>query len=286
MNKTGQKDTLFVGHGPEMDDLYGRLKRPERVLGLFCSLEDSSRTPFCECLGDVTDVPGYLTSHPQVRRVYCRVCQMDSDMVRSILSACKVRGVKFCAVLPVVNGLEEDFVPMHVSRQLLLTPRPEPLSKVYNLVLKRLSDIIIALLLLLTVFPLVYLVRYIMVRVRRQGAVLCMDAISGPDGKVFSRLLFRREGDGSPGKWASMPQLLNVLAGQMSLVGPAPVPAALQDVRVPEVRLERRSVKCGMTGWSQLKRCEGGGQVLAADIWYVGHWSLWLDLKILVRSLS
>lgn len=278
MKKTERKDTIFVGNAPELEQMYGRLKRPERVLGAFCA-QDSPMAAVLDTLGDVDDVPGYLMENPQVGRVYCCTTHIDAEQVRAILAACKVRAVKFCAVLPTVNELEEDLVSMQVGRQLLLTPRPEPLSKLPNRVLKRTFDLLLALLLLLSIFPVVYLVKYIITKVTRKGVVLQMQPCSGPDGKSFTRVFFQ-----GTGFWTGMPQLLNVLLGRMSLVGPAPVPAGDEEETFG-TRFERSYMKSGMTGWSQLKRSEGRG-CLRTDIWYAEHWSLWLDLQIMFRSLA
>lgn len=279
MKKAERKDTIFVGNAPELAGLYGKLKRPERVLGAF-GAPDGPLTESLDCLGDVDDVPGYLCDNPCVRRVYCCTGQIEAAQVQAVLSACKMRAVKFCAVLPVVNELEDDFVPMHVGRQLLLTPRSEPLSRVYNMILKRFLDTLAALLLLLTVFPVVYLVKYFIIRLTRKGPVLQMQPCAGPDGKVFSRIFFQ----GNSGMWSGMPQLLNVLVGRMSLVGPAPVPAGDKDAQPDYARLERSYMKSGMTGWSQLKRSVGRDS-LRTDIWYAEHWSVWRDLLIISRSL-
>lgn len=279
MKKAERKDTIFVGDAPELERLYGKLKRPERVLGAFCA-QDSPLATSVNCLGDLDDVSGYLCQNPQVRKVYCCVSQIDAEQVRAILSACKMRAVKFCAVLPVLNELEDEFVPMHVGHQLLLTPRPEPLSRVHNILLKRFLDTLVALFLLLTIFPVVYLFKFVLIRLTRKGAVLQMQPCSGPDGKPFSRISFQEKS----GVWSGMPQLLNVLVGQMSLVGPAPIPAADGDAQSSCARLERSYMKSGMSGWSQLKHGVGR-DCLRADIWYAEHWSVWRDLQIMFRSM-
>lgn len=284
MNGKEQRDTLLVGDGPELAALYDHLKRPERVLGMFCGL-DCPGIPSVSRLGDVADVPGFLEHNPQVSRIYCSMSCVETEAVQTVRDACKVRAVKFCAVLPVVNDLAGRFVPMHIGKQLLLTPQSEPLSRLYNVMLKRAVDLLISLLLLLTLFPVVYLCKYIIAKKKRLGAVMRVQPCDGPDGKVFPKLTFRLgEGD-LPTRWTAMPQLLNVLVGQMSLVGPSPLPVSGREtVEIHTPRLERRFVKSGMTGWTQLRDREGV-EVLRDDIWYVEHWSLWLDLRILFRSI-
>lgn len=285
MSRKEQRDTIFVGDGAELVAMYDRLKRPEKVLGVFCALDApvSSMAPY---MGGVDDVPGYLEGNLQVKRVYCCTSQIGVDQLKAVQQACKMRAVKFCAVLPAVNELDAKFITMNVGGHLLLTPEPEPLSKIYNLLFKRLFDILVSLLLLLTVFPVVYLVRYVMAKKRKVGAVLRVQYCTGPDGKEFPRLTFRPtiQGEGDGGCMA-MPQLLNVLVGHLSLVGPKPLPVPRDgdDTLLP-CRLERRFLKGGMTGWAQVRGREEASEALRDDIWYAEHWSWWLDIRILLKS--
>jgi lipopolysaccharide/colanic/teichoic acid biosynthesis glycosyltransferase len=79
-----------------------------------------------------------------------------------------------------------------------------------------------------------------------------------------------------------LPELLNVLRGEMSLVGPRPLLVVYLDRYSPE-QARRHEVLPGMAGWAQVN----GRNILSwedkfkLDVWYVDHWSLWLDLKIL-----
>jgi lipopolysaccharide/colanic/teichoic acid biosynthesis glycosyltransferase len=84
-----------------------------------------------------------------------------------------------------------------------------------------------------------------------------------------------------------LPQLLNVLVGQMSLVGPRPdVPEQVANY-TPEDR-RRLAVRPGITGWAQVQGREeiGWPDRIALDIWYIDHWSLWLDVKIILLTIG
>lgn len=81
------------------------------------------------------------------------------------------------------------------------------------------------------------------------------------------------------------PQLFNVLVGTMSLVGPRPLVPLHAHAWTAEER-RRLDAKPGMTGWQQVNGAATNTweQRVALDLWYVDHWSLWLDLKILFRT--
>jgi len=82
-----------------------------------------------------------------------------------------------------------------------------------------------------------------------------------------------------------LPQLWNVLKGEMSLVGPRPLlPEYLE--RYTAVQERRHEVKPGITGWAQIngRNALTWEQKFKMDVWYVDNWSLWLDVKILLRT--
>jgi lipopolysaccharide/colanic/teichoic acid biosynthesis glycosyltransferase len=82
-----------------------------------------------------------------------------------------------------------------------------------------------------------------------------------------------------------LPQLWNVLIGNMSLVGPRPLlPEYLP--RYSPTQARRHEVKPGITGWAQIngRNVAGWERKLELDVWYVDHWSLWLDIKILLLT--
>jgi len=86
-----------------------------------------------------------------------------------------------------------------------------------------------------------------------------------------------------------LPQLFNILKGDMSLVGPRPMPIFLVERFTEEIPryLERHQVRPGLTGWAQVNDLRGGeafGDRAMYDIYYVENWSLALDLKILILT--
>lgn len=83
-----------------------------------------------------------------------------------------------------------------------------------------------------------------------------------------------------------LPELINVLKGDMSLVGPRPLLMQYLERYTPE-QARRHDVRPGVTGWAQVngRNAISWEEKFALDIWYVDNWSFWLDLKILVLTI-
>ena len=182
-----------------------------------------------------------------------------------------------------------------------------------NALAKRAFDVFLSALFLALLAPLMLLVAAL-VKIGSPGPVLYRQERVGLDGKPFRMLKFRTMQDGAEQdgpRFAEprdprvtslgpllrrtsideLPQLLNVLAGDMSLVGPRPErPVFIDKFRrhIPRYQL-RHMVKAGMTGWAQIHGLRGQTSIekrVEYDLYYIEHWSLLLDLRILARTLA
>ena len=182
-----------------------------------------------------------------------------------------------------------------------------------NALAKRAFDLVLSSLLLLLLSPLLLSIAAV-VKATSRGPVLYAQERVGLDGKPFRMLKFRTmrkdaedrgprfAEDGDPritriGSWLrrssadELPQLWNVLFGDMSLVGPRPERPVFIDQfrrRIPRYQL-RHMVKSGMTGWAQIHGLRGNTSIqkrVEYDLYYIEHWSLLLDLKILARTVA
>jgi lipopolysaccharide/colanic/teichoic acid biosynthesis glycosyltransferase len=170
---------------------------------------------------------------------------------------------------------------------------------------KRAVDVLIALPALLLLSPLLLLLAGI-VRWRLGTPVLFRQARPGWRGHPFTLYKFRtmtdaRDAQGSLkpdserltglGRWLratsldELPELLNVLRGEMSLVGPRPLLMQYLERYSPEQR-RRHEALPGITGWAQIngRNAITWDEKFALDVWYVEHQSFWLDIKILVLT--
>lgn len=172
--------------------------------------------------------------------------------------------------------------------------------------MKRLVDVVGSAIGLVVLSPLL-VVLAVLVRVRLGSPVLFRQIRPGLYGEPFELVKFRtmtddRGADGellddeermTPfGSWLratsldELPELLNVLTGDMSLVGPRPLLMSYLDLYSPD-QARRHEVRPGLTGWSQVRgrNALSWEDKLALDTWYVDHQSLWLDVRILVETV-
>lgn len=181
-----------------------------------------------------------------------------------------------------------------------------------NRVAKRIVDIIFATALLLVLSPAMLLIA-VLVKLSSRGPIFFVQERMGLDGRTFQILKFRTmhlDAEDSGARFAvrndprtttigrilrrfsmdELPQLFNVLRGQMSLVGPRPErPVFISEFRrhIPRYML-RHKVQAGMTGWAQVNGWRGNTSIerrIEHDLYYIEHWSLSLDLKILGLTL-
>jgi sugar transferase EpsL len=84
-----------------------------------------------------------------------------------------------------------------------------------------------------------------------------------------------------------LPQFFNILKGEMSFVGPRPLLYDYFPYYTP-TEMRRHEVKPGVTGWAQIhgRNALNWDDKLAMDVWYVDHWSVWLDIKIILRTVK
>lgn len=179
---------------------------------------------------------------------------------------------------------------------------------------KRLIDIVLASLLLMLVLPLL-LVLALAVKLVSRGPAFVVQHRFGLDGREIHLYALRATdpgpqetemGDKAPPnnglgrilrrtQLEKLPRLINVIQGRLSLVGPRPHAKAHNEIyrRIVKGHLVRHQVRCGITGWAQINGVRGGEKSLdhmkarvSHDLEYLRHWSLRLDLQIMLRALA
>jgi exopolysaccharide biosynthesis polyprenyl glycosylphosphotransferase len=310
--------TLVVGSGPRLVSLLKHLQRhPElgaAVAGLL--------TPQGRPDGNVQQIP-VMGPYSKLRSLI-RKHRYDTIIIALDVKDERLLGrmVRVIRDLPVRSFIQADqyellvgaVKPLRVHGHPLTEIRPEVLTWVER-ALKRCTDVVLALCILLVSLP-VWIVLMILIPLDSKGSIFYVQKRIGRGGREFALLKFRsmrKDAEAETGavmaarndprvtrvgRWMratridEIPQVLNVLAGSMSVVGPRPERRAFVEKFIQQIPLyERRfNVKPGITGWSQvhLKYDSSSDQInlkLKYDFYYIENISLPLDMKILLMTL-
>ena len=172
---------------------------------------------------------------------------------------------------------------------------------------KRFFDLFVSILLLIILSP-ILVILFVLVWIFLGWPVFFAQARPGKDGKIFKLFKFRtmrnaRDAQGNllpdeqrltrlgrfmrSASLDELPELVNVLKGEMSLVGPRPLLIQYLERYTPE-QARRHEVLPGITGWAQVngRNALSWEDKFKLDVWYVDHWSFWLDIKILLLTIG
>jgi lipopolysaccharide/colanic/teichoic acid biosynthesis glycosyltransferase len=173
--------------------------------------------------------------------------------------------------------------------------------------MKRLFDFFVSLAALVVFLP-ILLVLYVLIAVKMGIPVFFVQARPGMDGNIFNMVKFRSMTDAKDANGDllpdaerlpafgqmlratsldELPELWNVLKGDMSLVGPRPLLIEYLDKYTPE-QARRHNVRPGVTGWAQVngRNALSWEEKFALDTWYVDNRTFWLDIKILFMTVK
>jgi exopolysaccharide biosynthesis polyprenyl glycosylphosphotransferase len=273
-----------------------------------CAVEDAALLELLEDLGGELQ-----TRCPSV--VICGLC-IHGRQVRQLRELVEENGARLLLDMPAMVGTRESISTRAGQLTRLVAFQQEPLASPLNRLLKRVFDIMVSLPVVLFLLPPLALAVWLWQRLVSPGPLLFVQERGGIDGQPFRILKFRsmhvanldearqaRPGDsrfypgGSMLRKTSLdefPQFLNVLMGQMSVIGPRPHMVAHDDKFSRQSRYYRlrQRIKPGITGLAQVQGLRGpldnaeelGGR-LRADLEYAENWNLWLDVQIILRTV-
>jgi exopolysaccharide biosynthesis polyprenyl glycosylphosphotransferase len=271
---------------------------------------DPAAWPRARRVEDVAEV-GELVEAGAVREVFLAVPAEASSQLGGLLSALGHQTADVRVIPDLGDALLLNPDASVLSGLPVISLRERPLYGLRAAV-KRGLDVSLALVLVVLALPFVLVVA-LAIKLSSRGPVLYRQRRTGLDGREFEMLKFRtmaadaeresgpvfaRRGDPrttAVGRFLrrfsldELPQLANVLRGDMSLVGPRPERGPFIEEfrsRIPGYML-RHAVKAGMTGWAQVHGLRGQSSLeerLRYDLEYIDRWSLWLDLEILGRT--
>lgn len=260
-------------------------------------------------LGLFTDLDDQLLS-TDINEVVIALEPEEYSKLWQIIPACERNGVKY-SVIPFYN----DIIPTNptietIGHSKLINMRVNRLENVGWAIVKRGFDFIASLLGLIILSPFLLIIA-VCVKRSSPGPILFKQTRVGYQRKEFQMLKFRsmRQNDEEDTAWTTdtdprrtkigaflrkfsldeLPQLINVLKGDMSLVGPRPeLPHFVEQFKetIPYYMVKHQ-VKPGMTGWAQVNGYRGDTSIekrVELDLWYIDHWSAGLDIQILFKT--
>ena len=262
-------------------------------------------------LGTINDVPSYVKVN-SVDIILIALDYEDHPALYELVRDCEGLNAEIMMVPDMLEIMTTGVRLKELEGIPFIRIKGIPLGT-WNLIMKRSFDVAVASLVLVLLSPFLLLLAAI-IKLDSNGPVFYTQERVGLDGRSFRVLKFRSmkvdAEKGSGPVWArkddprttrigrflrgfsldELPQLINVVRGDMSIVGPRPErPHFVEQFRkeIPKY-LERHRVKAGMTGWAQVNGLRGNAPIeerTKYDVYYVENWSLVFDLKIILKTV-
>ena len=312
------KKIVIVGAGKNGMELYKVMKDDLsygfNILGFFDD-NQSLKSVLPNYLGMTNEVENFVLAN-DVDEIYCTLPGTNDEKIVRLLNFAEKHMIRFYIVPEFYRNLKKSLVMDVLESIPLMTVRREPLQAAYNRALKRAFDILFSTVILVTIFPILYIVVGIMIKLSSPGPILFKQKRTGLYGQDFRCYKFRTmkvnaQADSlqavkdDPRKTKvgdflrrtnldEFPQFINVLRGEMSVVGPRPhmLKHTEQYSALIDKYMVRHLVKPGVTGWAQVTGYRGETKTLEQmegrvkrDVWYIENWSFFLDLKIIVVTV-
>ena len=315
-----QRTILLVGEGAAANHyvkaVYGHPEAGHQLLGYVASRPQR----FSAVPEESTDTLPYMGDYGELEQVLLSV---SPEEVIIALSAAQYVHIDAIIATCEHNGIPLKIIPCYearISSQLstsifegvkMVDIRTIPLDRLYNALIKRSMDVFISLAALILLAPLMMVIA-IGVKLSTHDSVFFTQVRVGKDKKPFKMIKFRsmKRNDSEDTAWSTqeddrrtyfgalirkfsldeLPQLFNVLKGDMSIVGPRPeIPCYVEQFRdeIPLYMIRHR-VKPGMTGYAQVHGLRGDTSIkerIEYDVSYIENWSIWLDLRILLMTI-
>ena len=245
------------------------------------------------------------------QEIFCSLSHSENEEIKKIMQFCDRNVIHFHYVPRQFGNYQLDLKPEMLGDFRLYTNHRETLLKIQNYALKRAFDIAFSGAVCICLLPILPIIALI-IKIQSPGPIFFTQARTGSDGKIFQCIKFRsmhvnKDADSiqatkdDPRKFAfgnimrktnidELPQFLNVLKGDMSIVGPRPHMLKHTEMysQIINKYMVRHFCKPGITGWAQVTGFRGETKEVwqmeervKRDIWYIENWSFWLDIKII-----
>lgn len=306
---------LIVGNGQTAEAVFKSIEAHTelgiKVIGCLSSKISGDKQIVIPVIGIYEDIKSIITEK-KIDQVFIALPSEEHHVAVDILKKIEDEMVDIKVIpdlwefMTLRGGIDElDGLP-------IVTLQDTPLYG-WNIVLKRVTDIILSMMAIILTAPIMIIIAVIN-KLTCSGPIFYKQERMGLDGKTFKMLKFRSmkvDAELQTGAvWAQgndprrtmfgaflretsldeLPQFFNVLKGDMSIVGPRPErPVFIEEFRndIPGYML-RHKMKAGITGWAQVNGWRGNTSLvkrIECDLFYIENWSVWFDLKIMWLTL-
>lgn len=312
------KNVIIVGAGKNGMELY-RVMKNDLAYGLqvngFFDDNIALKDVLPNYLGMTCEVEKYVMEN-EIDEIYCTLPGTQDDKILRLLNYSEKNMIRFYIIPEFFRNIKKSLVMDVLESVPVLTIRREPLQSAYNRLLKRGFDIFFSLFILLTIYPVLYVIIGALIKLSSPGPILFKQKRTGIYGDEFDCYKFRTMRVNSEANTLQaqkddprktrigdflrrtnldeFPQFVNVLKGDMSVVGPRPhmLKHTEEYSAIIDKYMVRHLVKPGVTGWAQVTGYRGETKTLEQmegrvkrDVWYIENWSFFLDLKIVVVTV-
>lgn len=313
----GLKDALIVGNTQTALDIYknfmGHKYAGFNIIGYIDDNPANKFLPDKNKMGNYQDIVNIIQLH-NIETVLVTIPSSEHDKLYDLMKACEGENVEFLMVPDFLEVITSSVRVQEIDGIPFLKIKGIPMN-VWNRILKRGFDFAFAFGVLLLTSPL-FIVLALLVKFTSRGPIFYKQERLSMTGKKFHMIKFRsmvvdaeketgavyvKKGDSryTPvgellRKYSldELPQFINVLRGEMSIVGPRPEREHFINLfkdKIPKY-LDRHRIKCGITGWAQVNGLRGSDSSIEKrieyDIYYIEHWSIVFDLKIIIKTIK
>jgi putative colanic acid biosysnthesis UDP-glucose lipid carrier transferase len=320
MNPERLHNLLVIGDTKLVNLIYyqmaSKMRTDYKLVGFYSDDIPEEKDIASLCLGKIEDVK-INNNFKYVHYILCSLGIYNRNpVIQQVLNDADNNMAK-------VHFVETDFVYNNQTMILdynsimpVFSTRKEPLDDDKNFIIKRFFDLIIAFLVNVLILSWLIPIIGLLIKLESKGPVFFIQKRTGYNNHEFNCLKFRSmyvndkcdkvqatKNDKRTTKIGrflrktnldEMPQFINVLKGEMSIVGPRPHMVAHTEYYSKEIEkyMVRQYVLPGITGWAQVMGCRGEtkkeedmARRVHHDIWYLENWTIWLDLKIIVLTI-
>ena len=314
----GRKNIVIIGAGHEGERFYRTVAdNPDygyRVIGFLDDNGVKSKVrPMI--LGKLHDLDEIANNY-SIDEVLIALPKTGTTAIPQLIKRCEDKCLRVAVLSDTDPASEPKALIEHVGEFSVLRLRQAPLDLKINRVMKRAFDILFSSMVMIFVFPIVWLISAIAIKTSSRGPIMFRQLRTGEDGQSFWCHKFRTM---VPSKLADelqahpddprmtafgrvlrrtsldeLPQFWNVLKGEMSVVGPRPhMIKHTEDYRnIISQYMVRHFVKPGVTGWAQVSGLRGATtpeqmqRRIEHDLYYIENWSFLFDLLIIFRTIG